>query len=70
MFWRSYLEGSEHSETLFLEPKNHFHRQGWSSVKFYLQSKIFKEIGQLVGEREGENGSKFMSCFSKKNFDN
>ena len=40
---------TEHSETLFpafLEPKN---QQGWSSLKFSL-SKIFNEIGQLVGE--------------------
>ena len=49
----------EHSETLFpsfLEreypppppgPKNQFPRQGWSSLKFSLKSKIFSEIGQF-----------------------
>ena len=43
----------EHSETLFpafLETKNQFPRQGWSSLKFSLKSKIFNENGQLVGE--------------------
>ena len=35
-------------------------------LKFSL-SKIFNEIGQLVGERGGGNGSKLMSCLSKKN---
>ena len=48
----------EHSETLFpafLETKNQFPRQGWSSPKFSLKSKIFNENGQLVGE--GGNGN-------------
>ena len=74
-----FLQGifkTEHSETLFpsfLEreyspgPKNQFLRQGWSSLKFSLKSKIFSEIGQLIGERGGVgNGSKFMGCLSKK----
>ena len=46
----------EHSETLFpsfLETKNQFPRQGWSSLKFSLKSKIFNENGQLVGEGGG-----------------
>ena len=37
----------EHSETLFpafVEPKNQFPRQGSSSLKFPLQSKIFNEV--------------------------
>ena len=64
----SYLGGSggmspqgifkiEHSETLFpafLETKNQFPRQGWSSLKFFLKSKIFNANGQLVGEGRGE----------------
>ena len=41
----------EHSETP--ETKNLFPRQGWSSLKFSLKSKIFNENGQLVGEGEG-----------------
>ena len=31
-----------------------FPRQGWSSLKFSLKSKILNENGQLVGEGEGE----------------
>ena len=42
----------------FLEPKNQFPREGWSSLKLSLESKILNEIGQLVGEQEGGNGSK------------
>ena len=59
----------EHSESLFpaiLEPKNQFPWQGWSSLKFSLKGKIANEIGQLVGERGGGNGNKFMSCLSNK----
>ena len=47
----------EHSETLFpasLETKYQFPRQGWSSLKFSLKSKIFNENGQMVGDRGGE----------------
>ena len=44
----------------FLEPKNQFPREGWSSLKLYLKSKILNEIGQLVGERGGGNGSKLL----------
>ena len=43
----------EHLETLFpafLETKNQFFRQGWSSLKqSSLKSKIFNENGQLEG---------------------
>ena len=78
----------EHSETLFpafLETKNQFLRQGWSSLKFSLKSKKFNENGQLIGEGAGGNGnnrifsclsfcyslvSKFMRCFSKKIYNN
>ena len=68
----SYLGGScfpgkslkkEHSEMLFpefLEPKNQFPREGWSSLKLSLESKILNEIGQLVGEQGGGNGSKLL----------
>jgi len=48
---------NEHSETLFpefLETECPFSRQGWSSLKFSLKSKIFNENGQMVGMREGE----------------
>jgi len=46
----------EHSETLFseiLETKHPFSRQGWSSLKFSLRSKIFNENGQMVGDAGG-----------------
>ena len=46
----------EHSETLFpvfLETKYPFSRQGWSSLKFSLKSKIFNENGQMVGDAGG-----------------
>ena len=46
----------EHSETLFpafLENKHQFPRQGWSSLKFSLKSKIVKENGQMVEDGEG-----------------
>ena len=33
----------------FQEPRNQFPRQGWSSPKFFLKSKIFNENGQLAG---------------------
>ena len=42
----------EHSKTLFpafLETKYQFPRQGWSSLKFSLKSKIFNENGQMDG---------------------
>ena len=41
----------------FLETKNQFPRQGWSSLKLSLKSKIFNENGQLVGEGGGGNGN-------------
>ena len=46
--------------------------QGWSCLKFSLKShlKIYNEIGQVVLEREGGNGSKFMCCLNKKNDNN
>ena len=46
----------EHRETLypaFLETKYQFPRQGWSSLKFSLKSKIFNENGQMVGDEGG-----------------
>ena len=46
----------EHSETLFpacLETKYQFPRQGWSSLRFSLKSKIFDENGPMVGDRGG-----------------
>ena len=53
----------EHSETLFpafLETKYQFPRQGWSSLKFSLKSKIFNENGPLVGEGRGQNFQLFI----------
>ena len=41
----------EHSQTLFpafLENKYQFPRQGWSSLKFSLKSKIVKENREMV----------------------
>ena len=41
----------EHSQTLFpafLENKYQFPRQGWSSLKFSLKSKIVKENREIV----------------------
>ena len=46
----------EHSETLFpvfLETRYQFPRQGWSSLKFSLKSKIFNENRQMVGDGGG-----------------
>ena len=63
----------EYSEMLipaFPEPKNQFPIQGRSSLKFSLRSTILNEIGQLVRKQGGGNGSKFISCLSKKNYDN
>ena len=58
----------EHSETLFpafLETKNQFPRQGWSSLKFSLKSKIFNENALLVGEGGGRDGNnRIFSCLS------
>ena len=42
---------------MFLETKNQFPRQGWSSLKFSLKCKLFNENGQLVEEGEGRNGN-------------
>ena len=36
-------------------PKNQFPRQGWSSLKFSLKSKIFSEVGQF-SRRKGRGG--------------
>ena len=62
----------EHSETLFpafLETKNQFLRQGWSSLKFSLRRKIFNENGHLVGEVRGGNGNnRLFSCLSLRIF--
>ena len=55
----------EHSGTLFpafLEPKNQFFRQGWSSLKSEKVMK-FGTFGRGTGRG---NGSNFMSCLSKK----
>ena len=55
----------EHSGTLFpafLEPNNHFFRQGWSSLKSEKVMK-FGTFGRGTGRG---NGSNFMSCLSKK----
>ena len=57
----------EHSETLFpafLETKKQFPRQGWSSLKLSLKSRIFNENGQLVGEGGGGNGNIKICCLS------
>ena len=46
----------EHSETLFpalLEIEYQFPRQGQSSLKFSLKSKMFNENGQMVGDGGG-----------------
>ena len=48
----------EHSETLFsafLETKYQFPRQGWSSLKFSLKSKVFNENRdkQMAGDGGG-----------------
>ena len=46
----------EHSETFFpafLETKYQSPRQGWSSLKFSLKSKIFNENGQNGGTGVG-----------------
>ena len=45
----------EHSETLFpaLETKYQFPRQGQSSLKFSLKSKIFNENEKMVGDGGG-----------------
>ena len=54
------------SETLFpafLETKYQFPRQGWSSVKFSLKSKIFNENGQMVGDGGGGMAKKVMWQF-------
>ena len=54
----------EHSQTLFpafLKTKYQFPRQGWSSLKFSLKSKIFNENGQLVGDRAGQNFQLFIN---------
>ena len=71
----------EHSETLFpafLETKYQFPRQGYSSLKFSLKSKIINENVQMVGDGGGGiattefttghkfmSVSKFMRCFSE-----
>ena len=36
----------------FLETKYPFSRQGWSSLKFSLKSKLFNENGQMAEMRE------------------
>ena len=46
IFW---IEHSEMLFLVFLEPKNQFPRQGWSSLKFSLKSNILMTVG-----REGE----------------
>ena len=51
----------EHSETLFLETKNQFPRQGWSSLKLSLKSEIFNENGQIVGDGAGVMATKELS---------
>ena len=38
---------------VFLETKNQFPRQGWSSLKFSLTSNIFNENGQIVRDGGG-----------------
>ena len=44
----------------FLEAKNQFPREGWSSLKLSLKSKILNESGQLVVKRGRGNGSKLL----------
>ena len=39
-------------------------------TRILFKSKILNEIGQLIGKRGGGNGSKSMSCSSKKNYEN
>ena len=54
MLPQEFKKKNENTETLFpvlLETKYQFPRQGWSSLKFSLNSKIFNENGQLVGGR-------------------
>ena len=46
------IKKKKHSETFFpafLETKYQSPRQGWSSLKFSLKSKIFNENGQMEG---------------------
>ena len=50
----------KHLET-FLETKNQFPRQGWSSLKLSLKSKIFQENGQIVGDGGGVMATKEFS---------
>ena len=59
----------EHSETLFrafLETKYQFPRQGWSSLKFSLKSKIFDENGQMSEDAcgKGDGNNRIFSCLA------
>lgn len=53
---------NEHLETFFpasLETKYQFPRQDWSSLKLSLNSKIFNENEQRVGDKGGGMATEF-----------